>query len=155
MCGWVWCVSACVFGCVMYARFAILCVSFFFLTHNTHPLHQWYPEVNHYVPNIPHILVGTKVDLRDSQTADPHTAEYDPIPTKDGEEMARQIKAAKFLEVSAKTRKGLDKVFKVAVNLVLQARGVVGPSQSKESGNDAEDALPPPPKRKKKGCILM
>jgi len=27
--------------------------------------------------------------------------------------MAEQIKAAKYLEVSAKTRKGLDKVFKV------------------------------------------
>jgi len=72
---------------------------------------KWFPEVNHYVPNIPHILVGTKVDLRDSETADPHTAEYTPITTKEGQEMAQQIKAAKYLEVSAKTRKGLDKVF--------------------------------------------
>jgi len=107
---------------------------------------KWFPEVNHYVPNIPHILVGTKVDLRDSETADPHTTEYTPISTKEGKEMAEQIKAAKYLEVSAKTRKGLDKVFKVAVNLVQAARGVT---------KGSEPAPPVQVKKKKKGCLLM
>jgi len=113
---------------------------------------KWFPEVNHYVPNIPHILVGTKVDLRESKTADPHTSEYDPITTKEGEAMAAEIKAAKYLEVSAKTREGLDKVFKVAVDLVLEARGVSGPKKE----NSAEEPHDHPPKKKKKGaCILM
>ena len=26
---------------------------------------QWYPEISHHAPNIPIILVGTKLDLRD------------------------------------------------------------------------------------------
>jgi len=116
---------------------------------------KWHPEVNHYVPNVPHILVGTKMDLRDSQTADPHTTEYEPISSKEGEEMAAQIKAAKFLEVSAKTRKGLDKVFKVAVNLVLEARGL-GTKESGESGdNSSSNVQPVVTKKKKKGCIMM
>eukprot|EP01087_Luapelamoeba_hula_P011511 TRINITY_DN3138_c0_g1_i1.p1 TRINITY_DN3138_c0_g1~~TRINITY_DN3138_c0_g1_i1.p1 ORF type:complete len:271 (-),score=42.61 TRINITY_DN3138_c0_g1_i1:35-847(-) len=119
---------------------------------------KWYPEVNHYVPNIPHILVGTKVDLRDSQTADPHTTEYDPIATAEGEEMAKQIKAARYLEVSAKLRKGLDKVFKVAVKLVLEARGVT-PARDKAGGSSdhADGGQPPAPRapRKKKACIMM
>jgi len=60
--------------------------------------------------------------------------------------MAEQIKAAKYLEVSAKTRKGLDKVFKVAVNLVQAARGVT---------KGSEPAPPVQVKKKKKGCLLM
>jgi len=114
---------------------------------------KWFPEVNHYVPSIPHILVGTKVDLRDSKTADPHTSEYDPITTKEGEEMAAEIKAAKYLEVSAKTREGLDKVFKVAVDLVLEARGVG--SKGKENSSDEAPSREPAKKKKKGTCILM
>jgi len=121
---------------------------------------KWYPEVNHYVPHIPHILVGTKVDLRDSETADPHTTEYEPISTKEGKEMAEQIKAARYLEVSAKTRKGLDKVFEVAVNLVQEARGVT-PSEkdSADGGSGTGHEEKPAPavvkKKKGKGCIMM
>lgn len=25
---------------------------------------KWWPEVHHYIPNVPYILVGTKIDLR-------------------------------------------------------------------------------------------
>lgn len=32
---------------------------------------QWYPEIQHHAPNIPMILVGTKLDLR----IDPETKE--------------------------------------------------------------------------------
>jgi hypothetical protein len=67
--------------------------------------------------------------------------------------MADQIKAARYLEVSAKTRKGLDKVFEVAVSLVQEVRGVV----SEKDAGDGGDATPSPvtTKKKKKGCIMM
>lgn len=29
---------------------------------------QWYPEVRHFCPKAPILLVGTKADLRDSET---------------------------------------------------------------------------------------
>jgi len=83
---------------------------------------KWYPEVHHYVPKIPHILVGTKVDLRDSQTADPHTTQYEPIQRSEGEALAKGINATTYTEVSAKTRKGLQQVFETAVNCVLESR---------------------------------
>jgi small GTP-binding protein len=40
---------------------------------------KWAPEVQHYIPNIPNILVGTKIDLRESKTPDPNSGKYDPI----------------------------------------------------------------------------
>lgn len=36
--------------------------------------------------------------------------------------MAKQIKAAKYLEVSSKTRQGLEEVFAQAIDLVLEMR---------------------------------
>jgi len=126
---------------------------------------KWFPEVNHYVPNIPHILVGTKVDLRDSETADPHTTQYEPISKEEGLAMAKQIQAAKYLEVSAKTRNGLNKVFKTAVELVLEARGELpAPSRetsSESSNNSKHEKTSHQSKpahvdnRKKSRCIMM
>jgi len=42
---------------------------------------KWAPEVHHYVPNIPHILVGTKIDLRETKAPDPNSGKYEPITT--------------------------------------------------------------------------
>lgn len=68
-------------------------------------------------------------------------------------EMAKSINAASYIEVSAKLRKGLDKVFKVAVECVQQARGV---TTAKEGGSDTEAAPVVVNKKKKsKGCLLM
>ena len=33
----------------------------------TFPSSQWWPEIQHHAPNIPIILVGTKLDLRDDE----------------------------------------------------------------------------------------
>jgi len=115
---------------------------------------KWYPEVHHYVPKIPHILVGTKVDLRDSHTADPHTTQYEPISKEEGDAMAKQISAAKYVEVSAKTRKGLAKVFETAVDCVLEDRGVVKAAAEGGDGNHASThtvAKVKPAKR----CVMM
>ena len=79
--------------------------------------------MNHYVPNVPHILVGTKIDLRDAGVQDPHAEGFEPISTERGEELAQSIGAAKYVEVSAKTRKNLDQVFQAAVTCVLEERG--------------------------------
>jgi len=92
---------------------------------------KWFPEVNHYIKTVPKLLVGTKVDLRDSGTADPHASEYEPVSTSEGEAMAKDIGATKYVEVSAKTRKNLTKVFETAVDCVLEAKGGGGGSSSK------------------------
>eukprot|EP01090_Pellita_catalonica_P012948 TRINITY_DN295_c0_g1_i1.p1 TRINITY_DN295_c0_g1~~TRINITY_DN295_c0_g1_i1.p1 ORF type:complete len:259 (+),score=47.44 TRINITY_DN295_c0_g1_i1:100-876(+) len=115
---------------------------------------KWHPEVNHYVPEIPHMLVGTKIDLRDSETPDPHTTTFEPITREMGMEMAKDIGAAKYLEVSAKTRKGLIKVFKAAVDSVLDSDDVSagegsGDSKKPERGQSAKKP------HHQKRCVLM
>ena len=77
---------------------------------------QWSPEVNHYIPDVPHILVGTKVDLRDAKMADAHVGEFQCITREQGEELAEDIGAVAYVEASAKTRKGLEEVYEAAVS---------------------------------------
>jgi len=94
---------------------------------------KWYPELMHFCPDVPFILVGTKMDCRN----DPGELEklkggnQSPITHEGGAELARKLKAIKYLECSAKTQEGLKDVFDEAVRCVLR------------------------PKKKKKGCILV
>ncbi|XP_063716817.1 ras-related C3 botulinum toxin substrate 1-like [Symsagittifera roscoffensis] len=82
---------------------------------------KWYPEVIHYCPKTPMILVGTKLDLRDvssgEQTRDRSRSSH--VTTAQGLQMAKEIKAAKYLECSALNQKGLKNVFDEAIRAVL------------------------------------
>jgi len=85
---------------------------------------------------VPCILVGTKVDLRDAGVADPHADSFQPIISERGEELARQIGAVKYVEVSAKTRKNLELVYQEACMAVYDIRGVK-PGYSKAAAKPA------------------
>eukprot|EP01121_Diplochlamys_sp_Union-15-3_P009695 TRINITY_DN264_c0_g2_i2.p1 TRINITY_DN264_c0_g2~~TRINITY_DN264_c0_g2_i2.p1 ORF type:complete len:204 (+),score=39.47 TRINITY_DN264_c0_g2_i2:32-613(+) len=82
---------------------------------------KWYPEIMHFCPDEPIILVGTKIDLRNDQnTIDKlKAANQMPINQAKGEELAKKIKAIKYLECSAKTEENLKMVFDEAVKSVL------------------------------------
>ncbi|KAL1449527.1 hypothetical protein WDU94_002024 [Cyamophila willieti] len=78
---------------------------------------KWYPELNHYCPRVPIILVG-KLSSSQSHLAKHssiHKKRVDLVTTKQGKRMARKIKAAKYMECSAKLNEGLDEVFLEAV----------------------------------------
>jgi len=108
---------------------------------------KWAPEVHHYVPNIPHLLVGTKIDLRETKAPDPNSGKYEPITFDQGKAMADEIGAIKYMEVSSKTGKGVNEVFNEAVDLVLKEReghGDSGPTPMKTTK-----------KKKKDGCVLL
>lgn len=83
---------------------------------------KWWPEISHHAPNIPMILVGTKLDLRE----DPETISklrerrMAPISYQNGNAMARDIGATKYLECSALTQKGLKGVFDEAIRSVRE-----------------------------------
>lgn len=81
---------------------------------------KWVPEVIHYRPKVPIIVVGTKVDLREdpNMVARLRDARQSPITTAQGEEMAQKVKAVKYLECSAKTQEGLKEVFLTAAEAV-------------------------------------
>jgi len=108
---------------------------------------KWAPEVQHYVANIPHILVGTKVDLREAKAPDPNSGKYEPITPEQGKTMADEIGAVKYMEVSSKTGKGVAEVFNHAVDLVLKERDIV------ETGSHS--SAPKGKKKKKDGCNLL
>jgi len=115
---------------------------------------KWAPEVNHYIPEVPHILVGTKIDLREAQHPDPNSGKFEPITPEMGQAMAKQIKAAKYLEVSSKTRQGLEEVFNQAIDLVLEMRGV--PSKNDGGGDSGKAKQGQVQKGKKeKTCIIL
>ena len=60
-------------------------------------------------------ITGTKIDLR-AETREK------PIKTEMGEQMAKDLKAVKYLECSAKTREGLKDVFDEALMTALQPK---------------------------------
>jgi len=83
---------------------------------------KWYPEVSHHCPNTPIILVGTKSDLRNDQQTMQKLQEkgMTPVSIEQGQQLAKQINAVKFMECSALTQNGLKAVFDEAIRVVIQ-----------------------------------
>ena len=80
---------------------------------------EWWPELAHYAPGVPIILVGTKKDLRNNDSS--RGAQKKVVTRREGEKMARLIGAASYQECSAYLdREGLSKIFLEAVRLAVQ-----------------------------------
>ena len=92
------------------------------------------PELKHYCPSTPVILVGTKLDVRADPRVNAVLAEkgQPPISTEEGAQLAKEIGAHKYCECSAKEQKGLKQVFDEALRVVL---------------------APPRPKKPARGCL--
>ncbi len=99
----------------------------------TKPDNQWHPELMHFCPDVPFILVGTKLDMRgDASELDKLRSQgQSPITTEQGADLAKKLKAVKYMECSAKTQENLKDVFDEAIRCFLK------------------------PQKKKKGCILL
>lgn len=106
-----------------------------------HVQQKWYPEISHHCPGVPIVLVGNKTDLRE----DPNTIavlrerRMAPVTREQGLEMAKRIKAVKYVECSAKTQKNLKEVFHTAAEVVIS------PELYRQSNND----------KKKRACSLL
>ena len=85
---------------------------------------------------VPFILVGTKLDLRN----DPETVarlqqkRRMPVNSEDGMQLARELGAYKYIEISALTQQGLKGVIDDSIRCVLDAMKK--------------------PKKKKKKCVV-
>jgi len=99
---------------------------------------KWVPEVRHHCPNVPVLLVGTKVDLRDDRETLSRLAEkkLSPVSFDQAAKMAKELNAVKYVECSALTQKGVKEVFDEAASASLGLK------------ND------PLKKKKSKVCIL-
>ncbi|KAF3332579.1 rac-like GTP-binding protein 7 [Carex littledalei] len=84
---------------------------------------KWIPELRHYAPNVPIVLVGTKLDLRDDRQFFIDHPGLTPITTIQacflGEELKRMIGAAAYVECSSKTQQNVKAVFDAAIKVVL------------------------------------
>lgn len=69
----------------------------------------WFAELQYYCPDVPIILVASKIDLRDMNecTIDSHQ----------GRKMATAIHAACYFEISSRNRKGLTELFVEVVRI--------------------------------------
>jgi Ras family protein A len=95
---------------------------------------KWTPEVKHFCPNVPIILVGNKKDLRNDPLTIKELAKMkqEPVKPQEGRAMAEKINAFAYLECSAKSKEGVREVFEAATRAALQVK-----------------------KRKKSKCILF
>ncbi|ETO28616.1 RAC GTPase [Reticulomyxa filosa] len=76
----------------------------------------WVPEIKHHVPTAPFLLVGTKMDLRND--AEVLKKVGDPITTEQGQALAKEVGAHKYVECSALTQDGLKAVFDESIRFV-------------------------------------
>eukprot|EP01113_Clastostelium_recurvatum_P010748 TRINITY_DN153_c0_g1_i2.p1 TRINITY_DN153_c0_g1~~TRINITY_DN153_c0_g1_i2.p1 ORF type:complete len:191 (-),score=51.25 TRINITY_DN153_c0_g1_i2:176-748(-) len=85
---------------------------------------KWYPEVQHFCPDVPQILVGTKLDLReDGASLDKLKSQGKrPVSNDQGQELARRIKAVRYIECSALKGTCLKEVFDEAIKAVFMRR---------------------------------
>lgn len=83
---------------------------------------QWVPEITHHCQKTPFLLVGTQVDLRDDGATIEKLAKnkQKPISVEQGEKLAKELKAVKYVECSALTQKGLKNVFDEAILAALE-----------------------------------
>ncbi|XP_077209838.1 rac-like GTP-binding protein 2 [Tasmannia lanceolata] len=104
-------------------------------------LKKWMPELRRFAPNVPIVLVGTKLDLRDDKgyLAD-HVGSVS-ITSAQGEELRKQIGAAAYIECSSKTQQNVKAVFDTAIKVVLQ------PPRRKEMAKKKRRSSP--------GCSIM
>jgi len=85
---------------------------------------KWTPEVKHFCPNVPIILVGNKRDLRSDNSTIHELAKMkqEPVKFEEGKTMADKISAFSYLECSAKTKDGVREVFETATRAALQVK---------------------------------
>ncbi|KAM0845964.1 hypothetical protein ACQ4PT_056005 [Festuca glaucescens] len=83
-------------------------------------LKKWMPELRRFAPNVPIVLVGTKLDLRDHRAYLADHPGASAITTAQGEELRKQIGAAAYIECSSKTQQNVKAVFDTAIKVVLQ-----------------------------------
>lgn len=85
---------------------------------------KWTPEVKHFCPNVPVILVGNKKDLRfdENTTRELLKMKQEPVKPEEGRAMAEKIGAFSYLECSAKCNEGVREVFEMATRAALQVK---------------------------------
>jgi len=86
---------------------------------------RWIRELKEHCPDTPVLLVGTKIDLRNDERviSDLKLQGKKELELAQGQQLAREIKAVKYVECSALTQQGVKQVFDEALKIVIKKRG--------------------------------
>jgi len=95
---------------------------------------KWVPEVKHFCPNVPIVLVGNKKDLRNNGV-------NKCVRVTEGEQMATRIGAVAYVENSALTKEGVRNVFELATRASLAIRGKRDRGRRKKGGKGVCDLI--------------
>ena len=82
---------------------------------------KWTPEVRHFCPNVPIILVANKKDLRNDENVKKELSKLKqaPVTSVEGSMMCERINGYVYLECSAKAMEGVRDVFETAARAAL------------------------------------
>ena len=91
-------------------------------------VNKWYPELQHYSPHTPTVLVGLKSDLRDNKRILERLSARGekPLSVEEGKALAQQVNATSYHDVSALMQTNLHDLFKNVAQL-----GLYPPSKAK------------------------
>ncbi|OQV14777.1 Cdc42-like protein [Hypsibius exemplaris] len=115
----------------------LVCFSVVFPPSFENAKEEWVPEITHHCQKTPFLLVGTQIDLRNDPSKVEKLAKnrQKPISPEQGEKLAKELQAVKYVECSALTQMGLKNVFDEAILAALQP--------------------PPPTPKRTKNCRLL
>ncbi|EEU48700.1 uncharacterized protein NECHADRAFT_90232 [Fusarium vanettenii 77-13-4] len=123
-------------------------------------LDKWYPEVLHFCPYTPLVLVGLKSDLRYKKTCIDmlKTQGLTPVTTEQGMAVAKKM-GAQYMECSSKEMRGVDEIFESAILTVVanDRKTLEASAVASSSANEGRSSLPGagPVKRKKRKCQFL
>lgn len=121
---------------------------------------QWYPEVLHFCPYTPLVLVGLKSDLRYKKTCIDmlKTQGLTPVTTEQGMAVAKKM-GAQYMECSSKEMRGVDEIFEQAILTVVanDRKTLEASAVASSSAKEGRSSLPGagPVKRKKRKCQFL
>ncbi|KAJ5074454.1 hypothetical protein M0811_01085 [Anaeramoeba ignava] len=102
----------------------LLCFSLISISSFENIKAKYLPEINHHCPNVPFILVGTKLDLRDDKDTINNLEEkgLSPISYQEGCDLANEINANEYIECSAKTQQNVKDLFDKAIQIGAESK---------------------------------
>ncbi|KAK6214314.1 hypothetical protein LQW54_004541 [Pestalotiopsis sp. IQ-011] len=126
---------------------------------------KWYPEVLHFCPYTPLILVGLKSDLRHKKTCIEmlKTQGLTPVTAEQGMTVARKM-GAQYMECSSKEMRGVDEIFDQAIVTVvgndrrnLEAAMAAADNSTSKPSHEKKNSVSQirPFKKKKRNCIHL
>nr|XP_039261347.1 ras-related C3 botulinum toxin substrate 2-like [Styela clava] len=99
----------------------LLCFSVTSPTSMDNIVEKWFPEVTHHVPRAKTILVGTKIDLRNSEAVAEELKKQGkrPVTYEEGSALAEKLGVLFYRECSAKTQENIRELFVETASAIL------------------------------------